>query len=98
MGMRVPSASMMKPDRPITGLPVFRVRRSAHSASHMLERNTSGQSRPIASFRDIPVISSAARLNEVIRHSRSTVKTPSEILSRMASVGVGTIPFLRVFR
>jgi len=79
-------------------LPVFRVRRSAHSASHMLERNTSGQSRPIASFRDIPVISSAARLNEVIRHSRSTVKTPSEILSRIASVGVGAVPFLRAFR
>jgi hypothetical protein len=36
---------------------------------------------------DISVIPSAAQLNEVIRHSRSTVKTPSEMLSRMASVG-----------
>jgi hypothetical protein len=26
------------------------------------------------------------------------VKTPSEILSRMASVGVGAIPLLRIFR
>jgi hypothetical protein len=36
----------------------------------------------------MPVIFSAARLKEVMRHSESTVKTPSEMLSRMASVGV----------
>jgi len=52
----------------------------------MLDRNTSEQSRPMASLREIPVISSAARLNEVIRQSRSTVKTPSEILSKIAFV------------
>jgi hypothetical protein len=42
----------------------------------------------MASLREVLVIFSAARLNEVMRHSRSTVKTPSEMLSRMASVGV----------
>ena len=71
----------------MTGAPVLRVRRSAQWASHMLERNTSMQSRPIASRRGTPVISSAARLNEVMRHVSSTVKTPSEMLSRMAPVG-----------
>jgi len=46
------------------------------------------------------VISSAARLNEVIRQSKSTVKTPSEMLCRMASLGVkaaGLTLFLRLF-
>jgi len=52
----------------------------------MLERNTSEQSLPIASCLSTPVISWAARLKEVILHSGSTVKTPSEMLSRMASV------------
>jgi transcriptional regulator with XRE-family HTH domain len=42
--------------------------------------------RPSASARDTPVIFSAARLNDVTRHASSTVNTPSEILSRMASV------------
>jgi hypothetical protein len=68
--------------------------------SHMLERNTSEQNRPMASLREVFVIFSAARLNEVMRHSRSTVKTPSEMLSRMASVGVsgaGVFVFLRTF-
>jgi len=87
IGMRRPSALMMKPERPMIGFPVFIVRRKAQSASHMLERKTSEQKRPRASFRGIPVISSAARLNEVIRQFRSTVNTPSEMLSRTASVG-----------
>jgi len=54
----------------------------------MLERKTSEHRRPTASLRDTPVISSAARLNDVMRHSISTVNTPSEMLSRIASVGV----------
>jgi len=53
----------------------------------MLDRKTSEHPFPRASPRRTPVISSAARLNEVILQSPSTVKTPSEMLSRMASVG-----------
>jgi hypothetical protein len=68
------------------GAPVWSVRRSAQSVSHMLARNTSEQRRPRASVRPMPVMSSAARLNDVIRHSASTVNTPSEMLSRMMSV------------
>jgi hypothetical protein len=42
----------------------------------------------------MPVISSAARLKKVIRQSKSTVNTPSEMLSRIASVGaVNTGPW-----
>jgi hypothetical protein len=52
----------------------------------MLDRKTSEHRRPKASLRGTPVISSAARLNEVTRHSESTVKTPSEMLSRMVPV------------
>jgi hypothetical protein len=52
----------------------------------MLDRKTSEHRRPMASLRGTPVISSAARLNEVTRQSESTVKTPSEMLSRMVSV------------
>ena len=57
----------------------------------MSARSTSEHRRPMASRRSTPVICSAARLNEVTRHCRSTVKTPSEMLSRMASVGVSTV-------
>ena len=71
---------------PTTGLPETSVWRSAQSDSHMLDRNTSEQNLPIASSRGMPVISSAARLKEVMRQSPSTVNTPSEMLSRMASV------------
>jgi hypothetical protein len=49
----------------------------------MLARKTSQQRLPTASSRLTPVIRSAARLNDVIRHSRSTVKTPSLMESRM---------------
>jgi hypothetical protein len=52
----------------------------------MLDLKTSQQRRPIASLRFMPVMSSAARLNEVIFQSRSTVKTPSEMLSRIDAV------------
>jgi hypothetical protein len=71
----------------MTGFPLFSVRCRAHSASHILDLNTSEQSRPNASFRGIPVISSAARLKEVTRQFMSTVNTPSDMLSRIASVG-----------
>jgi hypothetical protein len=97
IGIRSPSASTMNPDLPITGFPVLNVRLRAQSSPHMLERKTSEQSRPRASWRTIPVISSAARLNEVTRHARSMVKTPSEMLSRIASVGVKPQAFARIF-
>jgi hypothetical protein len=48
----------------------------------------------MASERDTPVIASAARLKDVMRHSRSTVNTPSEMLSRMSSVGVRAVFFV----
>ena len=51
--------------------------------------------RPIASLRDTPVITSAARLNDVMRHSLSTVNTPSEMLSKIASVGLACGPVTR---
>ncbi|MPN13149.1 hypothetical protein SDC9_160469 [bioreactor metagenome] len=85
-GIFRPFRSMMNAGRLIRGRPDSSVRRSAQAASHMLDLNTSGQGRPIASLRSMPVMASAARLNEVTRHSRSTVKTPSEMLSRIASV------------
>ena len=88
-GTRRPSASRRSTAISMTGLPVLRVFRRAQSVSHMLERKTSEQNRPLASSREMPVIVSAARLNEVMRQSWSTVKTPSEMLSRMASVEAG---------
>jgi len=69
--------------------PVFSVFCRAQSAPHMLERKTSAQRRPSASLRGTPVIFSAARLNEVTRHSPSTVNTPSDMLSKIAFVAVG---------
>jgi hypothetical protein len=54
----------------------------------MLARNTSEQRRPMASARAILVICSAARLKEETRHSASTVKTPSEMLSRIEPVSI----------
>jgi hypothetical protein len=45
-----------------------------------------------------PVISSAARLNEVTTHSMSTVKTPSEMLSRIDSVGDRAAGFMFLVR
>jgi len=89
IGIRSPSALTMYADLPMTGRPVFSVFCSAHSAPHRLDLNTSAQGRPIASLRDTPVIFSAARLNEVTRHPSSTVNTPSEMLSKIASVAVG---------
>jgi hypothetical protein len=50
---------------------------------HTLLPKTSEHDRPIASSFDTPVIFSAALLNDVIVHSKSTVKTPSSILSNM---------------
>ena len=70
-----PSESIIYPDLLIIGFPFFSVFLKAHSASHMLDLNTSEQSRPNASARVMPVISSAARLNEVTRQFASTVNT-----------------------
>lgn len=86
-----PSASTRNPVLPTTGLPVRSVSRKEHPGPHMLERNTSEHGRPTASARATPVISSAARLNEAIRHCASTVNTPSEMLSRMASVALRAV-------
>jgi len=52
----------------------------------MLDLKTSEQKLPIASFRFTPVISSAARLKDVISQFSSTVNTPSEMLSKIAEV------------
>ena len=84
-GIRSPLASIY-PDLLFTGFPLFRVRCRAQSPSHMLDLNTSEQSRPNATLRGIPVISSAARLKEVTGQSGSTVNTPSEMVSSMAPV------------
>jgi hypothetical protein len=51
----------------------------------------------MASLRRMPVISSAARLKDVIDQSASTVKTPSEMLSKMMSVGVAGEKALLLF-
>ena len=76
------------------GSPVSIVRRSAHALSQIVALKTSAQSRPTASSRGMPVISSAARLNEVMRQSGPTVKTPSAMLSSMMSVS----PFMTLSR
>jgi hypothetical protein len=52
----------------------------------MLALKTSEQGFPKAALRKIPVISEAALLKDVMRHLPSTVKTPSEMLSRMIAV------------
>ncbi len=49
-------------------LPSFMVLFRAQSPSHILERKTSQQYLPMASLRGMPVIISAARLKDVIRH------------------------------
>jgi hypothetical protein len=92
MGTRSPSARTMKAERPTTGLPVANVVRRAQSVSQRLARNTSQQGRPIACSRRIPVIVSAARLKEVTRQPSSTVKTPSQMLSRMMEVDLARGP------
>jgi hypothetical protein len=86
--MRVPSELTMNVVLFMTAAPVSMVCLKAHSVSHMLARNTSEQRRPMAASRGMPVISSAARLNDETRHSPSTVKTPSEMLSRIESVAI----------
>ena len=90
MGIWLPSTSMMYATGPVAGPSISRALRSAHALSQMFARKTSRQGRPTASSRRIPVISSAARLKDMIRQSRSTVKTPSpresRITSRCASV------------
>jgi hypothetical protein len=73
------------------GRPVDNVFFSAQAFSQMLVRNTSQQGRPVASIRRTRVIFSAARLKEVICQSRSTVKTPSLMESRIVSWWFGAI-------
>jgi hypothetical protein len=60
----------------------------------MLARKTSQQGRPNASCAEMPVISSAARLKNVIRQSRSMVKTPSAMLFKMISVCGDRVDFM----
>ena len=48
-----------------------------------------GARAPDGALAGTPPISSAALLNDEIRHSRSTANTPSEILSRIESVATG---------
>jgi len=84
-------------DMPMIGFPVVKVCSRAQSAPHRLHRKTSEQRRPIASERPTPVMSSAARLKDVMSQSMSTVKTPSEMLSRITSVGVKAPGFLFFF-
>ena len=50
----------------------------------MLDSKTSQQGRPITSSRRTPVICSAALLKKVMRHSASTVRTPSATQSSTA--------------
>ena len=68
-----------------TGLPVSIVYRRAHASPQMLALNTSWQGRPMASEREKPVISSAARLKQVMRPAASIVKTPSVMLPSTVS-------------
>ena len=80
-----PFASTMWTALFIMGLPVLIVWRRAQSVSQTSARNISLHFWPRAFLRGIPVISSAARLNEVMHQSKSTVKTPSVIESRITS-------------
>ena len=57
--------------------------RRKHECSQWVARKTRAQRLPMTSLRDQPVMRSAARLNEVIRPSWSTVKMPSGMLSKM---------------
>ena len=82
IGIRLPAALMMNVALFTTAAPLSMVCRSAHSASHMLARNTSEQRRPMASSREMPVISSAARLNDsdapVLVHGEDAVRDALE--------------------
>ncbi len=80
-----PSGRRMNTDRLPSGMSCSMHARSTQAPSQMLEWNTSRQRLPRASCAGTPVISAAARLNEVMRQSRSTVNTPSATLSMMVS-------------
>ena len=69
----------------MTGFPVSIVYRKAQTSPHMLALKISLQGRPIASERETPVISSAARLKQVMCPAASIVKTPSVMLLSTAS-------------
>ena len=66
-------------------LRVPKLRQGSYFPGFLVARKTSEQVRPMASAAGTPVMRSAARLNDVIRQSLSTVKTPSAIQSRMVS-------------
>jgi hypothetical protein len=73
------------------------LRRRKQACSQWVVRNTRAHGVPMTSFRSHPVIRSAARLNEVIRPSWSTVKIPSGMLSKMiepmrGSTSMGRLP------
>ena len=69
----------------MSSLPVSIVFRKAQAVWQMFARKTSKHFSPTAWPRDIPIILSAARLKKVMVLSRSTVKTPSAIESRILS-------------
>ena len=86
IGISLPSARRITTGLLTTGFFVSIVDFRAQVDSQMLARKTSQQGRPIASDAETPVIFSAARLKNVIRHSGSTVNTPSAMLFKIISV------------
>ena len=84
-GRRLPSASTISIRRQWMASPRSMVSRRAQCPSHTEARKTARQGWPMASERGIPVMVSAARLNEVMRHCALTVNTPSVIASRIAA-------------
>ena len=85
MGMRAPRASTTKTEALTAGSPLSRTPLITQASAQIFARSTSLHRWPMASSRRMPVIFSAARLKELMRQSRSTVKTPSLIESRIGS-------------
>ena len=83
IGTLSPRLLTMVIERLAAGVPLYRLSAMAQLRPQMDEWNTSEQDWPMASSRDQPVISSAARLKLVMRQWRSTVNTPSAMESRM---------------
>jgi len=86
IGTRSPSELTMNMDWLTTGSPVSTVCLREQWLSQILALKTSQHCLPTASSFFMPVIFSAARLNDVIFHSESTVKTPSAMLSSIILV------------
>jgi hypothetical protein len=91
MGTSWPSALRITRGRFTTGWPVSKVCLKTQAAPQALARKTSEQGRPKTAASGTPVISWAAWLKKVIRQSRSTVNTPSAMLSRMLMSGGGRL-------